>query len=155
MKKILLLIFICASLAAQAQVKVTMIQTASSRFRQTRTSMMLEKPEIRQGSFRFIAPDSICWKYDGLDNVRLPEQMLGFIRQAVSGDMAAAEGSFNISWKDKTMILTPIKKQIKRFFTNIHIVFNDKGVAREVRLIEPSGDETLIEFINLQYTTNQ
>lgn len=148
----LLILFFFISLFCSAQVQVKQLNRAESRFRQTRTSSMLEKPEVRNGYFLFIAPDSICWKYDGMENIQLPKPMLALIRQAVSGNIEAAKKAFNISWKGSNMVLIPLKNQVKRFFSSITIVFGNEGVAKKVELVEPNGDTTEIEFLKLKYT---
>lgn len=151
MRKTLICIFTLLSLTLSAQVKVARLAQAESTFRQVRTSALLDRPEQRTGHFRYTAPDMIEWKYDGLENLQFPEQMLGFIRQAVSGDMDAAAAIFDIQWSDMTATMLPKKKQMRRFFEKIEIVFVKEGVARRVILTEPSGDTTEIEFINLKY----
>ncbi len=104
------------------------------------------------GSFEFSAPDEIRWIYDGLENLRLPDQMLALIKQAVSGRMEGAEELFQMEWNEQELTMVPRKKQMKRFFSSIRIVFAADGVARQVLLTEPTGDTTTIEFINIKYT---
>ncbi|MCQ2335177.1 MAG: outer membrane lipoprotein carrier protein LolA [Paludibacteraceae bacterium] len=152
MKKIYFIFLLLCSMSAWAQVQIAPLATASSRFRQTRTSAMLQEPEIRMGSFEFSAPDEIRWIYDGLENLRLPDQMLALIKQAVSGRMEGAEELFQMEWNEQELTMVPRKKQMKRFFSSIRIVFAADGVARQVLLTEPTGDTTTIEFINIKYT---
>lgn len=150
-KKILLILFImCAS--AHAQVRVAQLASASSRFRQVRSSALLQEPEVRMGSFEFAAPDAIRWVYDGLENLQMPDQMLAMIRQSVSGNMQDLDALFAVEWSQQQLTMIPRRKQMKRFFTSIRIVFAADGVAREVVLTEPTGDTTTIEFINISYT---
>lgn len=152
MRKWLVYIALFFVLSANAQVSVTHIETAASRFKQVRTSAMLQEPEIRMGSFEYVAPDSIQWVYDGIENLRLPEQMLELIRQAVSGNTDRLNDMFLTEWEDATLTLIPQKKQMKRFFSSIQIIFSPDGVAHHVILTEPTGDITSIEFINIRYT---
>lgn len=155
MKKFYLLLVLICSVSLNAQVSVARLATATARFKQVRTSSMLKEPEVRMGSFEFAAPDQIKWVYDGLENLQLPEQMLGLIRQAVSGNMDDIDNMFQTEWKDKELTMTPKKKQMKRFFASIRIKFSSDGVARQVILTEPSGDITSIEFINIRYTVKK
>lgn len=152
MKKWLIYIAFCCSVTTNAQLQVARLETATSRFKQIRTSTMLQTPETRYGMFEYTAPDQIKWIYDGLENLQLPEQMLGLIRQAVSGNMEGINEMFFTEWEKQTLTMTPRKKQLKRFFSTIQIIFSPDGVAHQVILTEPSGDVTAIEFINIRYT---
>lgn len=109
-----------------------------SDFRQTRTSVMLEKPQVVTGHMHYAAPDNIEWRYDGAETTSLPPQILSYIRQ-----MVAAESEVKDGWVE----VAPIPKQVKRLFVSIRILMKN-GVAREVVLTEPNGDQTKIEFIN-------
>lgn len=113
-----------------------------SDFRQTRTAAMLETPQVATGHMHYAAPDEIAWQYDGADTTPLPAQILSYIRTMVATESEATEG-----WVD----VTPLPKQVKRLFASIRILMRD-GVAHEVVLTEPNGDQTVIEFINPQYT---
>lgn len=152
MRHILLILFLAIGLTTAAQVQPRQLKRAESSFRQTRISVMLENPEVREGSFLYIAPDSIRWCYDGMENVKLPKQMLSLIRQAVSGDVQTVKSMFRISWHGNDMMLTPLKNQVKRFFSTIKVTFTNDGVAKRVLLTEPNGDTTEIEFLKLKYT---
>ena len=45
--------------------------------------------------------------------------------------------------------LTPVKKDLKQFFTTIYVYLDKKDYSvAKIDLIEPSGDNTLIKFIN-------
>lgn len=110
-------------------------------FRQTRTSAMLEKPEVLTGHMHYVAPDEITWRYDGAEATPLPAPILGYIRTMVTTENAVTDGWIEV---------TPLPKQVKRFFSSIRIFLKD-GVAHEVILTEPNGDQTKIEFINPQY----
>lgn len=140
------------SIAASAQLQVARLETATSRFKQIRTSTMLQAPETRIGTFEYEAPNQIKWIYDGYENLQLPEQMLGLICQAVSGNTEDLNDMFLTEWEEQTLTMTPRKKQMKRFFSLIQIIFSSDGVAHQVILTEPSGDVTAIEFINIRYT---
>lgn len=154
MKKYILFIFLfVVSLTIQAEVQIALLKNAEANFKQTRTSMVLAEPIIQRGSFAYVAPDSICWKYDKLENLRLPEQMLSLIKQAVSGDLESAKSTFETKWDKQALTLVPKKKQIQKIFQQITILFDTNGVATKVYLDEPNGDQTKIEFINMKYTT--
>lgn len=152
MRRRLIYMMLLVSLAANAQLQVAQLETATSRFRQVRTSAMWQEPETRMGTFEYAAPDQIRWTYDGLENLQLPEQMRTLIRQAVSGRIEGINELFHTEWQEMTLTMTPRKKPMRRLFSSIQIVFSPNGVARQVILTEPSGDVTAIEFVNIRYT---
>lgn len=151
MKKYIFFVLITISLSVNAEVKVALLKDAEARFKQTRTTMVVTEPIVQTGTFVYMAPDSICWKYDGMEKVQLPKQMLTFIRQAVSGDFNSTKDAFDTRWDEQKLTLTPLKKQIKKFFSKIDILFNSAGVATTICLEEPNGDLTKIEFIKMKY----
>lgn len=152
MKKQLTYLFLLFSVVLHAEGKVAVLQTAQARFTQTRTSSLLEEPIVQTGFFAYVAPDSITWIYDGQQNAMIPEPMLAFIKQAVSGDVLTAKSTFDVQWEAETLVLTPLKKQIKRFFTSIRIRFDNDGVATDLLLEEPNLDQTQIVFTNMKYS---
>lgn len=113
-----------------------------SDFRQTRTAAMLESPQVVTGHMHYAVPDEIEWRYDGADTTPLPPQILNYIRSMVAAESTVADGWIEVS---------PLPKQVKKLFTSITILMK-KGVAHEVVLTEPNGDQTKIEFTNPQYT---
>lgn len=111
-------------------------------FRQTRTSVLLEKPQVVTGHMHYAAPDNIEWRYDGAESASLPPQILNYIRTMVATESTASDG-----WVE----VAPLPKQVKKMFASIRILMKG-GVAHEVVLTEPNGDQTKIEFLNPQYT---
>lgn len=135
-----------------AQVKVARLETAEADFKQTRTSELLAKPQVLSGKFSYAAPSTVSWQYTDGPDMQLPDAMLGFISKAVSGEFAEENDSFSAEWNGNSLLLTPKKKQIRRFFSAILLTFDSKGVAQKVVLTEPTGDRTEIEFKNMKYT---
>lgn len=142
-----LLILICCPLISWAQAS---FKIAESPFVQTRYTAALVEPMVQTGHFKFIAPDSIEWRYDGNQAMTLPPQMLQLIRQTARGDTMMLKSVFNIERQDKTLVLTPTKKQLQRLFSKMTIHYTTKGVAKQVEMLEPRGDKTIIEFTNMQ-----
>jgi len=134
-----------------AQVKLARVSSASSAFRQTRVDALLDQPQVLTGKFSYQAPDRVEWKYDGGTQMQLPPQMLSFIGQAVSGKLQDSNDMFSVAWQGNTMVLTPVKKSVKKMFSSIRITFTQSGVAKTVVLEEPAGDATTIEFLSMQY----
>lgn len=110
-------------------------------FRQTRTAAMLEQPQVVTGHMHYAAPEEITWQYDGAETTPLPAPILNYIRSMVAAESAVSDG-----WVE----VTPLPKQVKKLFVSISILMKN-GVAHEVVLTEPNGDQTKIEFINPQY----
>lgn len=121
-------------------------------FRQVRSSAMLQQEQIMTGRFVFDSPDRVEWKYDGGVEAHLPEQMLRFIANAVSGGLLEPNEDFDASREGNTLVLTPKKKQMKKLFASITIRFSPKtGIAEEVVMTEAGGDTTIILFTNIHY----
>lgn len=110
-------------------------------FQQTRTSSLLDQPQVLTGHMYYAAPDTIRWTYDGADAVALPPQMLRYIQTMIATHNETAEGWITVS---------PLPKQAKRLFQQIQLRMSG-GVAREVVLTEHGGDETRILFLNPTY----
>lgn len=145
-----MILFLSISCIVRAQVPIAKVKKADADFLQTRTSVALNEPICQKGHFQFIAPDSIEWRYSNV-SAQLPEQMLGMIKQAVSGQTQQLEQMFSMAWDKNKLTLTPKKKQMQRLFSKIVIDFTSKGVAQQVLLLEPIGDTTKIEFLNMKY----
>lgn len=111
-------------------------------FRQTRMSAMLEQPQVVTGHMHYAAPDDIEWRYDGAESTSLPPQILSYIRTMVAQERAESDG-----WVE----VDPLPKQVRKIFSSIRILMK-QGVAHEVVLTEPNGDQTKIEFLKPQYT---
>lgn len=111
-------------------------------FRQTRISAILENPQVVTGHMHYAAPNDIDWRYDGAESASLPPQILNYIRTMVTKESAVSDG-----WVE----VEPLPKQVKKMFSSIRILMKG-GVAHEVILIEPNGDQTKIEFLKPQYT---
>ena len=137
---------------ADAQMKVTRLASAQASFRQTKESLAFSQADVQYGDFKFVAPDSILWRYNSNNVVRMPSQMLALIKLTIEGDESALESVFLSSWQGKTLSLIPRNKQMKRFFSSILIRFANSGVAEQVVLTEPNGDTTKIDFLNMKYT---
>lgn len=150
MKRFLLILTLLPAFVS-GQVKIAAIDTLQASFLQVRESAALLEPDVKSGILAFYAPDSIRWEYTELPNLQLPPQMLGMIRQTINGEEQTMSRTFTILWEDKTMRLKPKNSKIKRFFSEIRIVFANDGVARKVVLIDPNKDQTTIEFTNLRY----
>jgi len=150
MRKEIIILFLSIGGIVQAEVPIAEVKTVDADFVQTRVSMALNEPVSQKGHFQFVAPDSIDWRYSNI-SAQLPEQMLSMIKQAVSGQTEQLEQLFLMSWDNNKLTLSPKKKQMQRFFSKIIIDFTSKGVAQQVLLVEPTGDTTKIEFLNMRY----
>lgn len=134
------------------QVPVARVQTLDARFVQVRSSAMLLEPQELSGRLHFIAPKTVEWTYTDGASLSLPPQMLDFIAQAVSGELASGSELFSASWEGSVLTLVPLKKSLKKIFSSISLRFRSDGVAQQVLLLEPTGDSTEILFSHLSFT---
>jgi len=109
-------------------------------FVQTRFSAMLAAPEKATGHMRYESPDQLEWTYEGRSAAALPPRMLDYIRQFIAAEDNPADG-----WRT----VAPLPRQLGRLFSEIRIRY-EGGVAREVVLVEQSGDRTEIRFSNIR-----
>jgi outer membrane lipoprotein-sorting protein len=64
---------------------------------------------------------------------------------------------FKIFENEKTFLveLTPVAKKLKEYFKNINVIVDKKDYSvNKIDMIELSGDNTLINFINKELNAN-
>ena len=133
------------------------------------------------GKLAFKAPDMVKWEYvkpfeyavlfknetlfindngnksdiDMASN-KIFKQLNQLITASIKGDMFDAS-EFDVSYfkssENSEVHFNPKDKQFAEFIKSFQITFNTKGAVKEVKMIEPSEDYTLITFSNR--TTNQ
>lgn len=115
-------------------------------FVQTKSSAMMNEPQVSTGHLVYRAPDFMQWSYrtpqamtweiDGEKSNVNPQiqKMLRMIMSSISGD--AAEDP-------------KLQKETKKLFREVNITMDEKNeAAKRVELIEKNGDVTVIEFKN-------
>ena len=115
-------------------------------FVQTKSSAMMNEPQVSTGHLVYRAPDFMQWSYRTpqamtweidceKSNVNPQiQKMLRMIMSSISGD--AAEDP-------------KLQKETKKLFREVNITMDEKNeAAKRVELIENNGDVTVIEFKN-------
>ena len=115
-------------------------------FVQTKSSAMMNEPQVSTGHLVYRAPDFMQWSYRTpqamtweidceKSNVNPQiQKMLRMIMSSISGD--AAEDP-------------KLQKEAKKLFREVNITMDEKNeAAKRVELIEKNGDVTVIEFKN-------
>ena len=115
-------------------------------FVQTKSSAMMNEPQVSTGHLVYRAPDFMQWSYrtpqamtweiDGEKSNVNPQiqKMLRMIMSSISG--VAAEDP-------------KLQKEAKKLFREVNITMDEKNeAAKRVELIEKNGDVTVIEFKN-------
>lgn len=87
-------------------------------------------------------------------NQKLFGQLSALISGSVRGDLFN-DSEFTISFfkvKENVLVkLLPKNKTIRKYIKEVHLIFPPKeSTVSEVKLVEPSGDYTLLKFINKQ-----
>ena len=142
MKRVIIILFLALSFTLNAQ----QIVHLEGRFRQVRESSMFAEPQRMSGLFTFDAPDKVVWLYDSGAQATLPEPILRFIGGAVNGSYLGDNDDFAAQQTGNQLVLTPKKKRMQKVFSKIVITLNDKGIAEQVVMTEPTGDRTTIQF---------
>lgn len=156
-------------------------RTITSDFTQYKHLDFLSNDIESEGRLAFRAPDQVKWEYTepyaysivfkdktlyindegNKSNVdvganKLFEQLNHLIAASIRGDMFDAE-QFDMSFfkeNGKNLVhFMPKDPQFSEFISAFHITFNEIGEVEKVKMIEPSGDYTLIVFSNRK--TNQ
>lgn len=125
-------------------------QRIEADFIQTRTMTALAEPIVQKGHFLYIYPDSVNWTYEGLDAIQMPPQMASLIHLTAISDTAALRTVFRIEQEGNRLTLYPIKKQLSRIFRSMTIRLGNHGAAEQVVMIEPTGDQTTIDFNHIK-----
>ena len=125
---------------------MAVIMSLEADFVQTKSSAMLNEPQVSTGhlSYRnpdymqwaYISPQSLVWEIDG-NTSNVNPQIQGLLRMI----MATIAGNAN----DKQL-----QRESKRLFRSVNIEMDEASeVAKRVELIEKNGDTTVIEFSNV------
>ena len=116
-------------------------------FVQTKSSAMLNEPQVSTGHMSYRAPDYMQWAYtspqplvweiDGEQSNVNPQiqRLLRMILSSVAGNNT-----------DNPQL----QRESKRLFRSVDIQMDESGeVAKRVELVEKNGDTTVIEFSNV------
>ncbi len=155
------------------------IKSIQSDFTQTKHLSVLDNVIISEGKLTFKSPNSVKWDYlkpyknsaifkddtllvnnEGkktemdLSSNRMFRSLNTLIVNSIKGDMFDV-AQFDISYlkvgTDYLVTFIPKDKRLKKFIASFELTFDkDSTQVRQVKLIEPNDDFTLIEFKNKQ-----
>jgi len=117
-------------------------------FVQTKSSALMNEPQVSTGHMSYRAPDFMQWSY------RTPQAMTW----EIDGDKSNVNPQIQ---KLLRMIMASIageasddaklQKESKRLFREVNITMDERNeVAKQVEMIEKNGDITVIEFHHIQ-----
>ena len=152
------------------------IQTLQCSFIQEKTSTLVTEKTIAKGILLYQSPNMLRWEYtepkpstlilngnnavllnkDGkrMGNERLLKQLGGIIISMINGEgirqnKQFSSEIFDAGNKEIRIILTPLQKRLKEFYSNIELKIDSKTfLANEIILNEKSGDNTVILLTN-------
>lgn len=126
---------------------LAVIVSLEADFVQTKSSAMLNEPQVSTGHMSYRAPDYMQWAYtspqplvweiDGEHSNVNPQiqRLLRMILSSVAGNNTDDP---------------QLQRESKRLFRSVDIQMDESGeVAKRVELVEKNGDTTVIEFSNV------
>lgn len=126
---------------------LAVIVSLEADFVQTKSSAMLNEPQVSTGHMSYRAPDYMQWAYtspqplvweiDGEQSNVNPQiqRLLRMILSSVAGNNTDDP---------------QLQRESKRLFRSVDIQMDESGeVAKRVELVEKNGDTTVIEFSNV------
>jgi len=159
------------------------LKSIRSDFTQKKHISVLEEDIISKGKFIFRRPNTLKWSYttpinyevalldgkfkinnDGktsefdINSNKMFAEINNMIVSMVNGSILTSE-QFGVelfeNQKQYKAILTPNNKDFKRFISKIHIFFEKSDMmVSKIRMVEASGDFTLISFSNRKKNTS-
>jgi len=152
------------------------IQTLQCSFVQEKTSTLVTEKTIAKGILLYQSPNMLRWEYtepkpstlilngnnavllnkDGkrMGNERMLKQLGGIIISMINGEgirqnKQFSSEIFDAGNKEIRIILTPIQKRLKDFYSNIELKIDPATLlANKIILNEKSGDNTVILLAN-------
>ena len=131
-------------------------------FQQVKESQMMVEKQISTGTLTYRAPDYLRWEYktpaqlvwemDANKSNVSPQiqRLLKMIMLTIASDNFESSTDFSVRVENGIYHLTPKNREIKQFFSLIQIEIDPtNGIAKQVTLIEKSGDISTIIFYNI------
>ncbi len=157
--------------------EVKQLATYSTDFTETKHLSFLKTPSISTGSLYLKSPNKVVWKYikpeqttilfaenkiilkkAGKKNTTDLSKNKGFqklndlVLGSFNGDLFNSNDFTSVFFKSKNarvVQLNPKEKQLQKFIKQVVLTFdNQSDLVSEVKMIQPSGDYTLIKFSN-------
>ena len=126
---------------------IAIILSLEADFTQTKTSALMNEPQVSTGHLVYRAPDYMQWAYTSPQTITweingTKSNVNPQIQKLLRMIMASIAGN---SQEDEKM-----QRESKRLFKAVNITMDERNdVAKRVELIEKNGDVTLIEFKNV------
>ena len=126
---------------------IAVILSLEADFTQTKTSALMNEPQVSTGHLVYRAPDYMQWAYTSPQTITweingTKSNVNPQIQKLLRMIMASIAGN---SQEDEKM-----QRESKRLFKAVNITMDERNeVAKRVELIEKNGDVTLIEFKNV------
>lgn len=159
--------------------KANELESLEANFIQTKRMKMITGKNVSKGKLYYREPETLKWEYttpkayellfisgelhinDGgeksLRNIgsnKLFDKMAKLITGSVNGKLLQDNENFKISYTrcegQIQALIIPKDEQLKRMFSEIHMLFNTKDLVEKVSLMEESGDATIIEFKDIK-----
>lgn len=126
---------------------LAVIVSLEADFVQTKSSAMLNEPQVSTGHMSYRAPDYMQWAYTS------PQPLVW----EIAGEQSNVNPQIQRLLR---MILSSVagnntddpqlQRESKRLFRSVDIQMDESGeVAKRVELVEKNGDTTVIEFSNV------
>ena len=126
---------------------IAVILSLEADFTQTKTSALMNEPQVSTGHLVYRSPDYMQWAYTSPQTITweingTKSNVNPQIQKLLRMIMASIAGN---SQEDEKM-----QRESKRLFKAVNITMDERNeVAKRVELIEKNGDVTLIEFKNV------
>lgn len=127
---------------------IAVILSLEADFVQTKSSALMNEPQVATGHMSYRAPDYMLWAYETPEAMRWEvngqqsnvnpqvQKLLRMIMRSIAGE---------------TTDDPALQKESKKLFRDIQITMDERNeVARRVELTEKNGDMTIIEFSNVR-----
>ncbi|HSI69683.1 MAG TPA: outer membrane lipoprotein carrier protein LolA [Gillisia sp.] len=154
------------------------LKTLSSEFTQTKYMQLMEGEAVSEGKLYYRNPDVLKWEYhdpynykilfmDGqlhlddngkkshtsLRSNKLFGKLVSLISGSVNGKLLEDPENFEVTYSRNgnniEAVIIPTDPSLKDMFSEIILLFNGEYLVDSVKLMEDSGDFTLINFRNI------
>lgn len=165
-----------AALKTLVKTQATTTKTISSDFVQYKHMDFLSNDIVTKGTLKFKIPNLVRWEYTNpfsyslifkneslyindegkksamdMGSSKLFKQLNSLIIKSIKGDMFD-DNEFTIEYykqdANSLVYFFPKNNKSSKYIEAFHITFNSKGDVETVKMMEPSGDYTKIEFSN-------
>lgn len=123
---------------------IAVIVSLEADFVQTKSSALMNEPQISTGHMIYRAPDYMQWAY------KTPQAMIWEIdgeKSNVNPQVQKLLRMIMSSIAGGNTENAQLRKESKRLFREVNITMDESNeVARRVEMIEKNGDTTVIEF---------